>query len=116
MTLGERVFAVRLVSCFPSQWRSWVGLLPEAAIRYLVLGRQQLRRVSPQEYDGVGPPHRPHPGQLFYERRFGTAFESILDQAKPLLLGRGPACPGSDRRGSVTNLEDSSCTRLWAST
>lgn len=91
MTMGERVFAVTLVSCFPSQWRSWVGLLPEAAIRFLFLGRQQLRKVSTQECEGVGPPHRPHPGQLFYERRFGTAFESLLDQARPLLDGDGSA-------------------------
>jgi LmbE family N-acetylglucosaminyl deacetylase len=91
--LAERVgFAERLrlflwFRLYPSQWRSFLGLLPEAAFRMLVQGRQQLRQVASTDY--LRPPHE---GRLFYEKRFSTTFDSFLTRARPFIEGE----PGSD--------------------
>ena len=77
-----RFQAFLLARHYRSQWRSFLGLLPEAAIRMLLQGRQELRRVAPGEVDHRVPPH---PGGLFYERRFGMRFERFLEHARPFL-------------------------------
>jgi LmbE family N-acetylglucosaminyl deacetylase len=83
--LRERIWALLLARCYRSQWRSFVGLLPESTIRYLVQGEQQLRRVAQGVSDGGLRIERPHAGELFYERRFGTRFEDLVAEAMPLL-------------------------------
>jgi len=89
--LRERMSALLLVRCYRSQWRSFLGLLPEAAVRFLVLGRQELRRVAPKATANEDAPKRPHNGTLFYERRFNTSFESLMADAAPLLDTPSPA-------------------------
>ena len=87
----ERVSAFMLARCYPSQWKSFVGLLPEAAVRYLIQGQQQLRRVAAGAQDDRGQPARPHDGPLFYERRFNLSFESLVAEAAPLLVAASHA-------------------------
>lgn len=60
----ERLRYVRFCFAYPSQWRSWIGLLPFVGWHYLRKGTQQLQRVSDTRL--VSPPHA---GPLYYERR-----------------------------------------------
>lgn len=53
---------------YPSQFKSWLGLLPFAALHYLITGEERVQPVS-----GARLVQRPHEGTLYYEkRRFGT--------------------------------------------
>ena len=81
----ERITSVLLARCYRSQWRSFVGLLPEAAARFVILGRQELRLVRAPSPGASEPPERPHRGPLFYQQRFGVSFEDLLSDAAPLL-------------------------------
>jgi LmbE family N-acetylglucosaminyl deacetylase len=87
LRLVERLRALFLARCYTSQWRSFVGLLPEATVRFLLLGTQQLRRVPPGDIDYTQPPH---PKPLYYEMRFGADFETIAADARSI-LGQGDA-------------------------
>lgn len=49
---------------YPSQWRSWVGLLPFVGGHYLFSGTQPLQPVNRQRLA-----QRPHQGPLYYEKR-----------------------------------------------
>jgi LmbE family N-acetylglucosaminyl deacetylase len=57
---------------FPSQWRTWIGLFPELFVKRAVLRREELRSV---DVERVRRP--PHAGALFYERRFGFAYDEF---------------------------------------
>ncbi|MCI4398707.1 MAG: PIG-L family deacetylase [Acidobacteria bacterium] len=76
LTLREGLRALSLMRYFPSQWKSLIGLLPEASWRLLVLRRESLRKVPARDYH-----LRPHPGRLFYERRYGISFETFISRA-----------------------------------
>jgi hypothetical protein len=60
------------VTIFRSQWKSFIGLLPGTIYQLLILRQQQVRLVS--EYRYFEPPH---PGELFYTRRFGRKFAEL---------------------------------------
>lgn len=80
-----------LFRCYPSQWRTFVGLLPEASWRLLVQGIQPLRAVD----TGVQPT-RPHDGPLYYEGRFATTYDALVAAFRELTgsttdLRGGPA-------------------------
>jgi hypothetical protein len=64
------------LSClaYRSQWRTWVGLWPFFAFACLVQRRQILQRAGERVFFG-----RPHAGSLFYERRFGVAYETLAE-------------------------------------
>lgn len=49
---------------YPSQIKSWFGLLPFAALHYLIAGEE---RVQPVSDTRLG--QRPHAGALYYEKR-----------------------------------------------
>lgn len=65
---GFRV--TRLVRHYRSQRRTWLGLTPETFVKLVVMRR---------EFSSVARPEavlsRPHPGPLFYERRFSTPYD-----------------------------------------
>ena len=61
---------------YPSQFRSWLGLFPEAFIKYAVLRRDF---SQPALYRNVLA--RPHPGPLLYERMRRATYEDILEAA-----------------------------------
>lgn len=68
-------FAYSLL-CFyyPSQWKTWIGLLPFVVFKYLTHGKQHRQPVSPGRL--LEPPH---PGRPLYERRMfltGLQFHS----------------------------------------
>ncbi len=61
---------------YPSQRRTWIGLFPEAAMRRLVI-----RRDVVVQFDVARVLERPHPGELLYERMFGTSYEEFEEKA-----------------------------------
>ena len=70
---------------YPSQWRSWLGLLPPVAWHLLVKGRLYSQPVSVARLQ-----QRPHPGRLYYEARgfadwdaLGQAVMQLQDQLIP---------------------------------
>lgn len=69
-----RIRYLRFCLSYPSQWRSWVGLLPFLIIDYLVAGAQRLQPVSIARVRT-----RPHPGQLLYERRNGVTYTDLCE-------------------------------------
>lgn len=82
LTLREGWRALRLARHFPSQWKSLLGLLPGACWRLLVLRRERLVTVAAMDYRTA-----PHPGRLFYTRRWGLTFEEFRAAAAPFLDG-----------------------------
>ncbi len=72
--LAEGLFYFSLCACYRSQWRTWLGLGPEAFVR-LVLGRRHEQRAA----TGIDYTARPHPGPLLYERRFGVSFTQFRE-------------------------------------
>lgn len=81
----ERVRLLALARHYRSQWRSFVGLLPEACLRYMALGRQPIRRVAREPETYLQPPHR---GALFYERRFEVPYDDFLATTRPFIESR----------------------------
>ena len=70
---------------YPSQWRSWLGLLPPVAWHLLVKGRLYSQPVTVERLQ-----QRPHPGRLYYEARgfadwdsLGQAVMQLQDQLIP---------------------------------
>lgn len=57
---------------YPSQWKTWLGLLPFAAWKILFT-----RTYTLQPTDVSRLSYRPHEGQLLYERRGFCAFDSV---------------------------------------
>jgi hypothetical protein len=49
---------------YPSQRRTWIGLLPFVLLHYLLRGTQTLQPVDPARLG-----QRPHSGPLYYEKR-----------------------------------------------
>src|SRR6185436_745815 len=82
ITLSESARALRLVACYPSQWRTFVGLFPEAFLKLVILRRETVRRVD------VAKLTRPHDGPLLYERRFGFSFDRFEQAARRFLAAR----------------------------
>ncbi|QPN26928.1 PIG-L family deacetylase [Brucella sp. BO2] len=76
ITFRERILFNKLViTGFPSQRRSWLGLYPFFLAHYLFNGSQQLQNVSVERtYE------RPHDGNLYYENRNFATFESVIEQ------------------------------------
>lgn len=64
MPWAERWRYLRHCLAYPSQWRSWLGLLPPVAWHLLVHGKLYSQGVSPARLQ-----HRPHSGHLYYENR-----------------------------------------------
>ena len=58
---------------YPSQRASWIGLFPEAFVKLALLRRESVRPVDPARFRS-----RPHPGPLFYERRFRFPYERFV--------------------------------------
>lgn len=80
--LRGRMRAIGVCFRHPSQWKSWVGLLPFFVTRMLLLGR-----FSEQGVDTQRVRQRPHPGALLYERRGGPRYEDLAGAVANLLDG-----------------------------
>jgi LmbE family N-acetylglucosaminyl deacetylase len=77
--LREGLRMLAMVRHYRSQWRSFAGLLPETAWRYLCV-----RQVTLQDAGTERLRARPHAGTLFYERRYRVAYETIAAAAADL--------------------------------
>lgn len=62
---------------YPSQWRSWLGLLPFVLLHYARHGVQTLQPVTTAR-----TLERPHPGALFYEQRAFYTWEQLQQQLR----------------------------------
>lgn len=82
-----RLRYLRLCMGYPSQWRTWVGLLPFVLARYALRGQQELQAVTLARQA-----ERPHPGPLYYERRGFYRWEQ-LQQDMHHWLANAPAGP-----------------------
>jgi LmbE family N-acetylglucosaminyl deacetylase len=58
---------------YKSQWKSWIGLAPEAIFKYLILRRELFQTV-----DLDITRYRPHDGPLYYEKRKWITFENFM--------------------------------------
>ena len=65
---------------YPSQWRSWLGLLPELLLQRMLLRKEPLAAV-----DVAALRRRPHEGMLLYESLFGLSHGAFRRAADPFL-------------------------------
>jgi len=78
--LGEGLRVIGLCRTYRSQRRTWLGLGPGALVR-LALGKcEWCRRVDLSRLRD-----KPHPGRLFYERRFGVTWDEFREHARGFL-------------------------------
>jgi hypothetical protein len=68
---------------YKSQWRTWLGLLP-----FVILRRKRtlefIREAEPRRAENP-----PHPGRLFYERRFHYPYDRFAQFARTFLREAG---------------------------
>ena len=57
---------------YRSQWRTWLGLLPEAITKIILLRSAHIQAASVSRIF-----NRPHQGLLLYETKFGIAYEDF---------------------------------------
>lgn len=74
----EALKILALVRHYRSQWRTWLGLLPEGFVRLFLLGRTHVRLASPKRLFAA-----PHRGRLLYERRFHVSYLQFRAAAGP---------------------------------
>jgi LmbE family N-acetylglucosaminyl deacetylase len=65
---------------YPSQWKTWLGLLPFATIQAL-----RTRKYVLQTVDADRIKERPHPGPLLYERRTPVRHEDVTASINTML-------------------------------
>ncbi|MCK4343440.1 MAG: PIG-L family deacetylase [Phycisphaerae bacterium] len=70
----EGLFYFSLCACHRSQWKTWLGLGPEAFVRLVVCRRHEYRSVT-----GIDYTRPPHAGPLLYEHRFGVSFAEFRE-------------------------------------
>jgi len=72
LSIALRMRYLRLCLAYPSQWKTWLGLLPFVAIKLALGGCYFLQRAAL-------PPvvRRPHEGLLLYERRGMAKFDRV---------------------------------------
>lgn len=93
LALGEAARAAWLPTFYRSQRSTWIGLLPEALLKLVVLRREIMQEATADRVLG-----RPHEGTLFYERRFGVDYGSWRALADPFIrrhLSRGDQPTGA---------------------
>jgi LmbE family N-acetylglucosaminyl deacetylase len=102
LTIGEGLRAASLARFYPSQRKTWIGLFPEAFVRYVLLRRAYLLRVDLSAIE-----LRPHAGRLLYERmgrmsyeRFRSTVSSFVAERLPKLQHPGRGTAGPRTKGS----------------
>lgn len=78
----QRVKFVLLCLKYPSQFKSWVGLLPFVACHYLLVGKQFTQPVAVLRLS-----QRPHEGQLYYEYRGSIDWNHVNNKTAALING-----------------------------
>jgi LmbE family N-acetylglucosaminyl deacetylase len=87
IALRDGVRIALLSMRYRSQRSTWLGLFPEALVKLVLLRRELMQEATPEAVL-----RKPHPGKLFYERRFGVDYESWRVLAEPFIRRHlGPA-------------------------
>lgn len=76
--LWEALKILSLIRHYRSQWRTWLGLLPEGFVRLFLFGRTHVRVAKAARLFAA-----PHRGRLLYERRFHVSHLRFLSVAEP---------------------------------
>jgi hypothetical protein len=92
IALRDGVRIALLARRYRSQRSTWLGLLPEAFVKLVLLRREVMQEATPEAVL-----RRPHPGKLFYERRFGVDYESWRALAEPFIRRHVLAKAGAAR-------------------
>ena len=61
---ADRLMYLGYCLCYPSQWRTWLGLFPFVLRHYFLSGTQSVQEVSLARVE-----EKPHDGTLYYEAR-----------------------------------------------
>lgn len=75
--LGNRIQFLQYCFSYPSQRKTWIGLLPFVLLHYVFSGVQALQAVSVERLY-----QRPHRGPLYYENRKFCTWDEISDRLK----------------------------------
>lgn len=70
----SRVSFLSYCLSYPSQRKSWIGLLPFTFIHYIFFGTESVQAVCLKRLS-----ERPHCGQLYYERRRFCTWSEVFD-------------------------------------
>lgn len=81
----ERLAQVRFCLNYPSQWKSFIGLMPAVAWRMLSDGRLRLQAV-----DAARTWRSPHAGKPLYERRGFLSEVQFRERANPFIAANIP--------------------------
>jgi LmbE family N-acetylglucosaminyl deacetylase len=68
---------------YHSQWRTWMGLLLPSLVKAAWAPGTALQAVSVRRIM-----QRPHPGALFYERRYGVSYEHFSEMVAPFIQSK----------------------------
>ncbi|MGO4702307.1 PIG-L deacetylase family protein [Dyella sp. 2RAB6] len=85
ISVRHRLLDLRTCLGYPSQWRTWLGLLPFVAFKLLFQGSYALQLASDDALE-----QRPHAGKLLYERRSPVTWEQIRQGYLELLETERP--------------------------
>jgi len=69
-----------LFRCYPSQWRSILGLLPDAFYRLVICREEWIRAI-----DGIDYQNKPYNGELFFEKRFKVTYSKFSQCTKKFI-------------------------------
>lgn len=78
--LRDALRAAALPRHYRTQRVSWMALLPESAVKLLLMRRELVRPIDVSRYR-----HPPHRGLLYYERRFRFAWARFEDASRAFL-------------------------------
>ena len=84
LKLSEALLHTLSVLRYTSQWKTWMGLLPELIYQRLLRRREILQAVSVSALS-----HQPHAGPLLYERLFGYTYQQFHIAADQFLKNHG---------------------------
>lgn len=74
VSLSEAIQALSTAFSYPSQWKTWIALLPFAAWRILSSRTYALQKATTARLL-----ERPHAGPLLYEKRGNARYEEVRD-------------------------------------
>lgn len=80
LSASRRLSLTFLCRRYPSQRRTWLGLLPGAFVERVLRGRESVVRFDLTRLNA-----RPHEGELLYERLFGKTYDEFARDAAALV-------------------------------
>ncbi|MDP2832081.1 MAG: PIG-L family deacetylase [Pseudomonadota bacterium] len=83
MTRYQAIRHWLLARRYRTQWRTWMGLLPPSLLKAAWTPGLALQPVDRERVS-----RRPHPGPLFYEKRFGVSYPEFADISRGFIESR----------------------------